>query len=210
MVPGLIGLLSDDSLWVRASAAWALGHLGNPAKPAAKPLTRALQDELRRDPAISEASQRVRVRNLVFALGRLGKNGGDAVPLIISVLHDGDDSLRVTAGEALALIGAKAAQPLGLAVRSARMPVRLEAARALRLMGPAGKRAVPDLIKVLEGTDELEGGRELVIAICDAVGSMGKEAKSALKILQRQRQRNTTPDVLDALDRAIRKVRYGA
>lgn len=210
-VKGLIGLLDDDSLWVRASAAWALGRIGPSAKAAAKPMMRALSEELRRDPTLSNPGQRLRVENLVYGLGRLKTGSNDAVPLIVSVFYDGTDSLRSIAAEALAGIGSKAAPAMAGAVRSATvMPVRLEAARSLRLMGNEGKKAVNDLVKVLETTDELEGGRDLVIATADALGAMGKSAKGALKILERQRKRSVTPDVVAALDRAIRKVRLGA
>jgi HEAT repeat protein len=148
--------------------------------------------------------------NLVFALGRVGKDAGPAIPLVLSVLFDGDDSLRSVAGEALASIGGKSAQPLGRAVRNGQGAVRLAAARALRLMGPAAKPAVTDLVKVLETTDELEGGHQLVIAVAEALGAMGRPAKPALGILERQRRQSVTPDVVAALDRAIRKVRLGA
>lgn len=210
-VKGLIDLLDDDSLWVRASAAWAIGRIGPGAKAAAKPMMRALSQELRRDPTLSDKGQRLRVVNLVYGLGRLKSAANDAVPLVVSVFYDGNDSLRGAAAEALAGIGSKAAQPMAKAVRSATaMPVRLEAARSLRLMGPDGKQAVGDLTKVLESTDELEGGRELVIATADALGAMGKSAKGAVKVLEKQRKRSANPDVIGALDRAIRKIRLGA
>lgn len=210
-VKGLIALLQDDSLWVRASAAWAIGRIGPSAKAAAKPMMRALSEELRRDPTLSEPGQRLRVENLVYGLGRLKNASNDAVPLVVSVFYDGTDSLRAVAAEALAGIGSKAASPMATAVRSATaMPVRIEAARSLRLMGSEGKKAVNDLVKVLENTDELEGGRDLVIATADALGAMGKSARGGLKVLERQRKRSVTPDVVAALDRAIRKIRLGA
>lgn len=209
-VRGIIALLADDSLWVRASAAWALGHLGPDARPAAKELTRRLQEELRRDPGLAEPEQRRRVENLVYALGRIGKDAGDGVPAVLSVFFDGGEGLRPVATEALAGMGSRAAPILGQAVRNAPPGMRLEAARALRLMGAEGKRAVPDLIKVLETTDELEGGHDLVIGVADALGAMGKDGKGALGILERQRRRSAAPDVIAALDRAIRKVRLGA
>jgi HEAT repeat protein len=209
VVPGLVRLLGDDSLWVRASAAWALGHLGRDAKKAAKPLAASLAEELRRDPALAAPGQHVRVENLVYALGRIGKDAGDAAPLVISVFFDGGDSLRSVAVVALAGIGSKAAEPLGKAVRSGPMPVRLDAARSLRLMGPAGKAAVGDLVKVLESNDELDGGHDLIIATADALGAMGKQAKGARSALEQQRRRSVTPDVVSALDRALRKIRQG-
>lgn len=203
-------LLADDSLWVHASAAWALGHLGPDARGATKPLVRALEEELRFDPTFRAPGQRLRVENLCYALGRIGKPAGDAVPALLSVFYDGGDSLRAAAQVALAGIGGKAAEPLGRAVREARPVVRIAAAGALRLMGPEGKKAIPDLVKVLEGTDELEGGHDLVIAVADALGAMGKSAKSANGVLERQRKHSASPDVLAALDRALRKIRLGA
>ncbi len=210
VVPALIRLLADDSLWVRASAAWALGQFGRESRRATKPLIAALVEDLRRDPTLRGVGQRVRVANLVFALGRIGKDAGEATAPVMSVLFDGDDSLRAVAAGALGGIGDKAAGPLGRAVRGGPMPVRIEAARALRLMGPRGKKAVKDLVKVLETTDELEGGRELVVATADALGSMGKAARQALSILNRQRDRSVNPEVVAALDRALRKIRTGA
>lgn len=209
VVNQLTALLTDDSLWVRSSAAWGLGRVGKPARKAAKPLRQALADELRRDPALADAGQRARVENLVYAVGRIGDGSRAAVPLLLSVLYDGSDSLRAAAAVALAGVGKSAARPLGVAVRSGPMPVRLEAAHALRLLGPDGKDAVKDLVKALESTDELEGGRDLVVASADALGAIGKSGKPALGILDHQRQRSVTPDVVRALDRAIRKIRTG-
>jgi HEAT repeat protein len=206
----LTHLLRDDSLWVRSSAAWGLGRIGKPAKRAAKPLQQALAEELRRDPTLAEAAQRARVENLVYAVGRMGDASKNAVPLLMSVLFDGSDSLRMASAVALAGVGKASARPLGAAVRSGHPdPVRLEAAHALRLLGPDGKDAVKEIIKALESTDELEGGRDLVVASADALGAMGKSAKPALGILEKQRKRSVTPDVVAALDRAIRKVRTG-
>lgn len=208
-VKALTQLLADDSLWVRSSAAWGLGRIGKPAAKAVKPLTAALAEEIRTDPAFAQPAQRARVENLVYALGRTGDAAKDAVPLIVSVLYDGSDSLRHTASTALAGIGKRTAQPLGTALRSGPAPVRLEAARGLRLLGPQGKDAVKDLIKTLETTDELEGGRALVVASADALGAIGKSAKNALPVLERQRKRSVSPDVVASLDRAIRKIRIG-
>ncbi len=210
VIKGLTAMLSDDSLWVRSSAAWGLGRIGRPARKAAKPLNQALAEELRHDPTLGTGEQRARVENLVYAIGRMGDASKDAVPALLSVLFDGSDSLRASAAVALAGVGKRSARPLGGAVLSGRPEaVRLEAAHALRLLGPDGKDAVKDLVKALESTDELEGGRALIIATADALGAMGKNGKGALPILETQRKRSVTPDVVAALDRAIRKIRTG-
>lgn len=209
VIKGLTAMLKDDSLWVRSSAAWGLGRIGKPAKNAAKPLQQALAEELRRDPTLSEPAQRARVENLVYAVGRMGDASRSSVPLLMSVLHDGSDSLRVASAVALAGVGKSSARPLAAATRSAATPVRLEAAHGLRLLGPDGKDGVKDLVKALESTDELEGGRDLVVAYADALGAMGKSGKPALSALEKQRKRSVTPDVVAALDRAIRKIRTG-
>lgn len=208
-VKELARLLGDDSLWVRASAGWALGRLGAEAKPAVKPLVNALREELRRDPELRVPAQRARVEQYSYALGRIGSSAADAVPSLLSVLFDGGDSLRAIAAAALAGIGARAAPALGQALTSERMAARIEAAHGLRLMGPAGKKAVPALIRVLETTDELEGGHDLLVATADALGSIGKSAKRALGALARARKHNVAPDVVIALDRASRKIRAG-
>jgi hypothetical protein len=146
------------------------------------------------------------VENLVFALGRMGKDASPAVPLLLSVLHDEGDSLRSAAAVALAGVGAPAARALGLAARTGPRPVQLEALRSLRLMGPSGKAALGDLTRLLSDHDELDGGHDLVIAAADAIGSMGKDARKGLGALQRQRKMSVTPDVITALDRAIRNL----
>ncbi|MDZ4862100.1 MAG: HEAT repeat domain-containing protein [Gemmatimonadota bacterium] len=208
-VKPLARLLADDSLWVRASAGWALGHLGASAKPAVKPLTNALQEELRHDPELRTPARRVRVEQYSYALGRIGPAAGEAVPGLLSVFFDGGDSLRIVAAAALAGVGARAAPALGQALTSERMATRIEAAHGLRLMGPQGKKAVPALIRVLETTDELEGGHDLLVATADALGSIGKSAKGALGALAKARKKNVSPDVVAALDRATRKIRAG-
>jgi len=209
VVPELIARLADDSLWVRASAAWALGQIGPAARAGAKPLAHLLQEELRHDPALTSATARFRVGHVTFALGRMGRHAGDAVPQLLSVFFDGSDSLRSVATVALGAVGRKAARPLGEALQAGSAAIRLDAARALRLMGPEAKDAVEPLTRVLERIDELEGGRELLIATADALGAIGKDAKSARRALERQRARSVTPDVVAALDRALRKIRHG-
>ncbi|MEP6574138.1 MAG: HEAT repeat domain-containing protein [Gemmatimonadota bacterium] len=207
-VPALATLLADDSLWVRASAAWALGRLGPDAKGSVKQLGHALQAEVRLDPGFSSPGERVRVEQLVFALGRLGSPAKAFVPEMIDVLNDGDDSLRAIAADALAGVGRDAVPALAVAVRSSTPAVRAESARALRLLGPDAEKAVPALIKVLETTDELEGGRESMIAVADALGGMGKKAKKSLPALTRH-LKSGSGDVLVAVRRAIRKIKEG-
>lgn len=209
VVKDLARLLTDDSLWVRASAGWALGTFGPRAKPAVKPLVNALQEELRRDPDLRAPAQRARVEQYSYALGRIGSAAKDAVPGLLSVFFDGGDSLRVVAAAALAGIGSRAAPALGQALTSERMATRIEAAHGLRLMGPEGKKAVPALNRVLETTDELDGGHDLLVATADALGSIGKSAKGALGALGKARKKNVSPDVVAALDRAMRKINAG-
>jgi len=209
VVPELIVLLADDSLWVRASAAWALGQIGPEARRAVKPLSALLREELRRDPALASPAGRVRVEHLTFALGRMGRHAGDAVPQLLSVFFDGGDSLRSVATVALAGVGRKAARPLGEALLAGPQAVRVDAARGIRLMGPDARDAVSSLVKVLEQIDELEGDRQLLIASADALGAIGRDAKAARRVLERQRARSVSSDVVAALDRALRKIRYG-
>ncbi len=203
-------LLVDDTLRVRASAAWAVGKIGPEAKDAAKPLVAALREEIRRDPNFAGAEQRTRMQSMVFALGALGPKAADGVPALMTVLNDGSEPLQVAAATALAGIGEPAVKPLGTAVQSPVPAVRQEAARALRLIGPKAEPAVPALIQVLENTDELEGGHDAIIAVADALGEIGKKAKKALSALEKQAKKSGSEDVTTALRRAIRKIRTGA
>ena len=202
----LARLLADDSLSVRASAAWAVGRIGPRAKKAVGALTDALEEEIRRDPVFSSPASRLLVENLVFALGRMGKHAKRAVRPIGSVLNDGDPHSMVLAAEALGRIGTQAVPVLRNTVGSGSRAVQYQSAVALRMLGSGARKAVPELIGVLEQTDELEGGKPVVIAVAEALGAIGPKARKSLPALSRQLERSGSPDVVAALERAIRKI----
>ena len=101
-VPALINALQDEDESIRASAAYALGDIGDAAQEAVPSLTQALRDE----------SAWVR-RHATEALGIIGQPAQNTVPALTGMLHDGHYWIRDNAVRALARLGpaAEAAIP---------------------------------------------------------------------------------------------------
>ena len=96
-VPALINALQDENESIRASAAYALGDIGDSAQDAAPLLTQALRDE----------SAWVR-RHAAEALGLIGQPAQNTVPGLIGLLHDEHYWIRDNAARALARLGSAA------------------------------------------------------------------------------------------------------
>ena len=90
-VPALTELLTDETWWMRASAADVLGDIGRPAVAGVGALTAALTD----------SSEWVR-RNAAEALGIIGPEAGDARQALAVCLTDPEDAVRHNAALALA------------------------------------------------------------------------------------------------------------
>lgn len=136
-VPGLCVLLGDARAEVRVAAVQALGRVGDPA--AAPPLLDSVSG------ARPTPSQQV-----AHALVRLGR---PAVPELVAALAQPDPLERVTALDALGLLGAaEAEQPVVALLRRDPAPaVRVRAAATLRRIGT--EQAVAPL---LASTDPAE------------------------------------------------------
>ena len=93
-VPALAEALDSDNESIRASAAYALGDIGNAAQEAVPSLTQALRDE----------STWVR-RHATEALGLIGQPTQDTVPALIDLLRDEYYWIRDNAARALARLG---------------------------------------------------------------------------------------------------------
>ncbi len=117
----LIAQLGDKEPKVRASAARALGEIGDPQS--VQPLIKALSD------------RNSGVRGLAAtALGRIGDP--QAVQPLIRALEDNIDGVRLSAAEALGKIGdPQAVQSLTKALEDENESVRRYAAGALRRIG---------------------------------------------------------------------------
>ena len=126
-VPALVETLDSDNESIRASAAYALGDIGNAAQEAVPPLTQALRDE----------SSWVR-RHATEALGLIGQPTQDTVPALIDLLHDEYYWIRDNAARALARLGpaAEAAIPALMdTLNDENRYVRFHATFALKQIG---------------------------------------------------------------------------
>ena len=111
--------MKDESWGTRCSVAEALGLIGPDAKDAVPALVEALKDNndgVRRyeetwlHPKKEDGPSRLR-RSIVEALGRIGPEAKEAVPLIVRSLKDDyDPNVRVAAVEALGEIGSEATE----------------------------------------------------------------------------------------------------
>lgn len=169
-VKGLDTLLAHRDPSVRSYAAWALGRLGAPARPAAATLVRALADR----------QESVRL-NAAVALGRIGDAA--ARPALFTALGDSRQSVRWRAAEALNAIGLDGVHDVP-ALTSALLNhdtyVRAFAAWSLGEMGSAAGPADAALARVALDPDlGLRG------AAATALGRIGLADKEALAALGR-------------------------
>lgn len=128
-VPPLQAALASEDDFVCAFAAWNLGNLGEPARPAVPDLARALQRD-RLDVV------------LTAALARIGPAAEAAVPALVTLVRHGDPGQRWRAARSLGRIGrpAVAAVPaLVDALGDQESMVRAHAARALGRVQPADR-----------------------------------------------------------------------
>ena len=113
----------------------------------------------------------------ITSLGRYGPAAERSIPaLLAKALHDPTTEARVQAIVALAAIGEGPSVVVPVLVsllRGGNHRVRVEAARALRAFGPAGKEALPVLL------DSLGEREELVEEILLTLGTMGTAAAEA-------------------------------
>ncbi|NEO47750.1 MAG: NACHT domain-containing protein [Moorea sp. SIO4A3] len=154
-IPELIKSLDNKNLYVRISAAEALGEIGTEAT--IDPLIKFLDDP---DPSVR-----------ISAASALGKIGTEArIDPVIKCLHDPDYSVRRMAAEAMGEIGTEVA--IDRLIKSLDDPdysVRRMAAEAL---GEIGTEATIDpLIKLLDDDHSDVRGRG-----ADALGKIGTEA----------------------------------
>ncbi len=166
-VPLLIGACLDANDDVRRAAIVALGKIGPPAAAATERLVELLANQ---DVSIrSDAAQ---------ALGRIGPDAQDAIPHLIAALENVDYHYSRTAATALGQMAPHAIEPLiATATKSEHRQARIEATRALGLIGADAKAAVAPLLALLADEDA-----ELANHAETSLRRIGKP--SALAILQ--------------------------
>jgi HEAT repeat protein len=132
-LPTLRGLLIDDSADTRWWAVRALTEIADAQVPVL--LAGALRDD---EPSVRQCA----------ALGLRKQPDPQVVPALIATLVDRDHLCRALAADALAAIGEPAVLELLEVMKTGQQPARLEAARALALIGD--HRSIPALIAALE------------------------------------------------------------
>jgi HEAT repeat protein len=143
-------------------------------------------------------------RQAALTLGRLGPHGVAAVPVLMELLDDGDDSEtspRLVAIQALGLFGplARDATPRLaslLADDSISYLTRLSAIETLSQVGPHHPKAIPALIARVQTVSQTDNEQELRRATIEALGIIGPAASVATPMLLR---------VLDDLDDSLRR-----
>jgi len=167
-VKALRSLLAHRDPAVRSEAAWALGRLGPPARPAVPALLRGL----------AEAEESVRLEAAV-ALGRIGSS--EARAGLFAALADSRQGVRWRAAEALNAIGLDSAHDppsLVTALGNRDLYVRAFAAWSLGQMGPAAREAAGPLAALALEADP--GVRGVAATALGHIGSAETKAVAAL------------------------------
>ncbi len=150
-------LKKDASPEVRAQAAFALGAVGEPARPAAPALIGALKDP----------DAKVR-SNAAFALASVGpsEETKPALKPLAELLKDADPGVHLNAAQAILAIDpeqiGRMAAELGRLTGSKNADVASTAAQILGQLGDRGRPAVDDLVKTYKNADADQKVREAV------------------------------------------------
>lgn len=168
-VPALINALKSPNPRVRATAAYALVHIGYGNAKAATALIEALNDN----------NKEVRSR-AAEALGSIKPDNNEVVPALMRLLRDQDAEIRQDAVSALGEIGpeARPATPLIIELLNDHdVDVRIKAINALSTIEPGAdaEAAVPFLIEQLNNKDT-----QLRYILAKTLGSIGPTAIPAL------------------------------
>ena len=155
-LPVLVCALRSEDEDVALRAGILLGEMGSGAASAAPELRAALRDRSRRQRSA-----------YAHALGLIGAEAGEGVPLLMQVLREpeGSDSfLYCRTAQGLAGFGAPAKPAIPQLIGLLKHPVpdtRSAAALALGKLGPESKVAIPELSAMAKGDDSpAEAARE--------------------------------------------------
>lgn len=137
------------------------------------------------------ANNDVAIRKASFsALGQIGPNAAEAVPVLAAALEDSDRIVRQSAPSALGKIGPAAVPVLMSALKNGDEIVRLRAADALGEIAPDAAEAVPALDAALKDSDEFVRWHAAI-----ALGKIGPTA---------------VPVLITALENTDRDIRWHA
>lgn len=141
-VPMLIEKLSDSDERINHLSVEALGRIGSESRAAVP----ALAEILRRNPDTRD--------DIALALGRIGPGASEAIPVLIECIESEEDLVRRRAGSALGMIGRAAVTPLVDTARHGSLEARLEAVRAIGVIGEDAGVAVSLLVTLVGDENE--------------------------------------------------------
>jgi hypothetical protein len=132
----------------------------------------------------AEATVRVEA---ALALGRMGEDGKDAVPVLAKVLRgDKDERVRQVAARSLLQMmphAKKALQALVEALEDSSGPTRAAAAEAIKALGEEARSAAPRLLEyVVKGKGKKEDAPARMYAVL-ALGRIGRDAPKTVPAL---------------------------
>ncbi len=177
-VAPLTQALADDNPRVRAYAAFALGRIGEPAMGAVDGLIKNVFDK----------EEMVR-RSSIAALQRIDPPQEKTMPLVVSVLEQGDMSIIMPALHSLAREGKRAVPRLRTALQHEQ--ACYWACLALAEIGPDAAEAVTDLESLLKTDREPDVRLQALVAL----GEIGKAAQSAVPTILRLVENDPFPNV---------------
>ena len=235
-VDGLIEIISDESApWSsRRQAAETLGRIGTPAKKAVPVLKKLLEQpgedalstrlwvlkslslfgtvagDVSKDVSglILDDKQPHLVRvNSMETLGRIGKNGNVAVPTFVAILQKKTtrigspmNELRVAAAEALWILGPASASALPVLIETAQADWSPLRLASIVTIGEIGPRA-EIAIPMLVDTLFFDDAGEVKEVAADALGKIGNSSLPVLKQLQHDRDEEVRRYVVRAVSR---------
>ena len=197
LAPEIQAGLKDADGEVRATAATAIGNLGEKAVPAIPVLIAQLGKDSNKEARETAAR----------ALGRIGKavpaNRDALKPLRQAAAEDSDPVTRTVALGALAMMDDDVpgqVTALRKYLHSDEPLVRMKAAHALGMIGTAAKVAAPEIVEVLE--KETDAHRRGYVA--RALGNTGDP--NSLPVLEKALKKETDPGAQGEMRGAIQKL----
>ena len=117
-------------------------------------------------------------RQAIQELGRLGEKASLAVPSLIKIIENVDDTLFDEVGIVLSKIVSTSVIPLSLLLNHDKVEVRRKAASTLEQIGVEASAATPQIVKALEDRDH-----EVRHYAAKTIGKIGLPAKNAIPLL---------------------------
>ena len=217
-VARLVELLQDQKRFIRKNAAIALGNIGPGAAAAVPALQKLLEeqpptvapvkpvvtgDDATAQPAPDKTpdtpapGNRLRIES-TLALGKIGPASAPAIPYLVNMMGDEDETLADAAAEALGNIGEAAVPPLSASLKHKKARMRRNAATALGYLAPISKTEAANLIAVLRDADD--GVRAAAVVALAKIGPLDDRVIPAVLSMLR----DDTPAVQGATLEALR------